>query len=383
MDDVKPQGIDTANNVNGIDVQAGNRRTPFFLDELIDEFCAALQKEKPANEETQRRYREYLATILRLTGSRDIVEYSHKDLADLKMRLCRWPSNSNKVSEFQGKTTEEILRMKVEKPLDKRTVDSKYMAKIIAVFQYAFRHGKIDRDITRNLVSTLTVAEKRARKRKAYDPADLQKIFAQLPFHAERAYLAWVPLIAVFSGARAGEICRLQVADINITNDIPFMWLTEEDEQGNIVRNARNEASRRLVPLHPVLVEMGFPQFVALRKSQGKGALFERRRKGGNESESLSGQYYEQSFEVFNRKFITHDQRKVFLSFRYNVHHELERKKVAPETIYSITGHAAQYENYPTLEALVLAKKYSALVQLKYPCIDLSALREKFSIFLA
>src|SRR6266496_3104721 len=125
MDDVKPQGIDPgskSNRMNEIEVPARNTRAPFFLAELIDEFCAGLQKEKPANEETQRRYREYLATILRLAGNRDITEYSHKDLADLKTQLCRWPSNVNKVKGFQGKTTEEILRMKVEKPLDKRTV---------------------------------------------------------------------------------------------------------------------------------------------------------------------------------------------------------------------------------------------------------------------
>ena len=126
--------------------------------------------------------------------------------------------------------------MKVAKPLDKRTVTTKYMAKIIDVFQYAFRHGMIDRDISRNLVSSLTVAEKRALKRKAYDAADLQKIFEQLPFHAERAYLAWIPLIAAYSGARPGEICRLRVADITMTGNIPHMWVTEEDDQGNTLK---------------------------------------------------------------------------------------------------------------------------------------------------
>lgn len=385
MDDVKQQGMEPGgkdNRLNEIEVQARNMRAPFFLAELIDEFCAALQKEKPANEETQRRYREYFATILRLTGNRDITEYSHKDLVDLKTRLCRWPSNINKVKDFQGKSTDEILRMKVEKPLDRRTVATKYMAKIIDVFQYAFLHGKLDRDISQNLVSSLTVAEKKARKRKAYDPADLQKIFELLPFHTERAYLAWIPLIAAYSGARPGEICRLRVEDINMMSDIPYMWVTEEDDQGNIVKNVRNEESKRLVPLHPVIVDMGFLQFVALRKDQGKGAIFGRRRQGRNESEPLTGQYYEKSFEAFNRKFITHDQRKVFHSFRYTVHRELEQKKVSPKTYYSITGHAAQYENHLALEEHILAKKYSALLQLGYPCIDLLALKEKFSVFL-
>ena len=127
---------------------------------------------------------------------------------------------------------------------------------------------------------------------------------------------------------------------------------------------------------------MGFLQFVALRKNQGKEAIFEIRRKGHGESEPLTGQYYEESFEAFNRKFITHDQRKVFLSFRYSVHQELERKKVSPKTYYSITGHEAQFENHPALEEQILVKKYSALLQLGYPCLDLSSLKERFSVFL-
>ena len=86
MDDVKQQGMESGskdNCLNEIGGQGRNSRAPLFLAELVDEFCVALQKEKPANEETQRRYREYFTTILRLTGNRDITEYTHA-------RSCRF-----------------------------------------------------------------------------------------------------------------------------------------------------------------------------------------------------------------------------------------------------------------------------------------------------
>ena len=363
------------------DGQAGNER-PCSLGELIDEHCAALQQEKPANEATQLRYREYLVTILQLMGDRDIREYAHKDLLTLKSQLLRWPVNAGKAQEFRDKTAAEILRMKVAKPLDKRVVDTKYMEKIVAVFRYAFRTGRISSDITLNLTPSLAVSQQRAAKRKIYNAADLNKIFATLPFHPDRPYLAWLPLIAAYSGALPGEICRLRVSDINVDHVIPYMVITGEDDNGNTIRNLRDEESRRLVPLHPVLVEMGFLRFVARRKAAGRELLFEKRRQGGEDYEPLTGAYYGQSFESFNRRFITKDLRKAFDSFRRNVQHELQLKNVSTELCHAITGLVPQYDDVAGAAAeQLLADKYSALAQLRYPGLDLQALKERFSGF--
>jgi integrase len=349
-----------------------------LLSELIQEYCVVLQTEKPADEGTQKRYRDPLDTMLRLLGDREISGYSSQDLVVLKAKLYRWPANVANLAEFSGKTTEEILRMNAARTLDKRTVDSKYMEKISAVFQYAFRHGLIAVDIARNVVKTVTVAEKKASRRKPYDIEDLKKIFGSLPVHPERPHLAWVPLIAAYSGARQGEICRLKLSDINGDYRTPYMVVTEEDDNGTVVRNLRGETSQRLVPLHPLLVEIGLLQFIAMRKARGRELLFELRPKGGDEPTPLSGEYYGQSFETFNRKHVTHDLRKGFQSFRYNVHHALTLKKVLPELCFAITGHVPQYDSEQTLsDKKRLEDKYNALAQLTYPGLDLAGLKEK------
>ena len=300
----------------------------------------------------------------------------------MKSQLLQWPVNAGKAQEFRNKTAAEILRMKVAKPLDKRVVDAKYMEKIIAVFQYAFRTGRIDRDITQNLAPSLTVAEQRVAKRKMYNAAELDKIFALLPFHPDRPHLAWLPLIAAYSGALPGELCRLRVSDINVSHSIPHMVITGEDDRGIVIKNLREEESRRLVPVHPVLVEVGFLRWVARRKAGGSELLFEKRRQGGDGHEPLTGAYYAQSFELFNRRFITKDLRKGFDSFRRNVQHELQLKDVSTEMCHAITGLTPQYDDVlAAAPDQLLADKYAALVQLRYPALDLQALKEKFSVF--
>lgn len=358
-------------------------RQTCLLSELMEQYCVALQNEKPANEETQKRYRDALDIMVRLLGDREITGYTRQDLLALKTKLYRWPANVNKLEEFRGKTAEEIVLMKTARTLDKRTVDTKYMDKIAAVFQYAFRQGKVPGDIARNVAKSVTVAEKKARKRKPYDVEDLKKIFASLPVHPERPHLAWIPLIAAYSGARLGELCRLRVSDINAAHRTPSMLVTEEDDSGNIITNARGEGSQRLVPLHPLLVEMGLLEFVARRKAQGKELLFELRRKGSDAFDPLTGEYYARTFEAFNRKFVTNDLRKGFQSFRHNVHRALQLKNIPPEICYAITGQVPQYESdQVAAEDHRLADKYSALVQLAYPDVELAALKEKLGTLL-
>ena len=354
-----------------------------LLSKLMEEYCAALQNEKPADEETRRRYRDALDTMLLLLGDREIDSYSQQDLVVLKAKLYRWPANVNRLAEFRGKTAAEILRIKTVKTLDKRTVDSKYMAKIIAVFQYACRQGMIAGDIAQNVVKSVTVAQKKAGRRKPYDIEDLKKIFASLPVHPERPHLAWIPLIAAYSGARHGELCNLRVADINVYQRIPYMMITEEDDCGEVVRNVRGEGSRRLVPLHPLLVEMGLLQFVAMRKARGKELLFELRKKGSDESVPLTGEYYAVTFEIFNRKQVTNDLRKGFYSFRYTVHRALQLKNVPLEICFAITGHVPQYDREQIDPGdKRLADKQSALLQLTYPGLELAALKEKLGSLL-
>jgi len=73
----------------------------------------------------------------------------------------------------------------------------------------------------------------------------------------EAAY--WLPLLALFTGARLGELAPLTVADITTDNPagISTIRVTEHLEQG---RRLKNVGSRRVVSIPPELVGLGFMQ---------------------------------------------------------------------------------------------------------------------------
>jgi hypothetical protein len=60
---------------------------------------------------------------------------------------------------------------------------------------------------------------------------------------------------------RQNEICQLHISDVKqeiIDNDEPenVIWYFDLNEDG--IKSLKNENATRLVPLHPILIELGF-----------------------------------------------------------------------------------------------------------------------------
>lgn len=95
--------------------------------------------------------------------------------------------------------------------------------------------------------------------------------------HAARlrvGYRRWVPWISCFTGARISEICQLEVSDIANINGINYFRMMTDDEDKKkdpdiagdekAKKKFKNEFSKRLIPMHPKLIEEGFLEFVSL-----------------------------------------------------------------------------------------------------------------------
>src|SRR5215467_8074490 len=67
----------------------------------------------------------------------------------------------------------------------------------------------------------------------------------------------WMPLMALFTGARLNELAPLTAADMitDPATDIVAINIKEDREQG---RRLKTASSTRLVPIHPELTRIGF-----------------------------------------------------------------------------------------------------------------------------
>jgi integrase len=159
------------------------------------------------------------------------------------------------------------------------------------------RAGKLQRATLPELVEWSNEPEP---DRAPWEPADLRVLFASSVFtegarpkagRGEAAF--WLPLLGLFTGARLGEIAPLSAADVKTDEltSIHSIVITEDLEQG---RRLKTSGSRRVVPMHPELVSIGFIEFVqrVRQKHGGKARLFPlltRGRRGGYGERGRSG----------------------------------------------------------------------------------------------
>ena len=111
-------------------------------------------------------------------------------------------------------------------------------------------------------------------KEMAYSCEQLRLIFGcrqYLEGTFKRSSDYWLPLLAVMTGAREAELCQLAVSDIG--QDIKTgMWLVDLNAKGE--KKLKNQSSKRAVPIHPQLIELGLLDYVSLARARGEQRLF-------------------------------------------------------------------------------------------------------------
>lgn len=88
----------------------------------------------------------------------------------------------------------------------------------------------------------------------------------------------WLPIIAMFSGARLEEIAQLTPSDIRKQGDAYYFNIInlDDDEEGAPIGGTRlkTESSRRKVPIHAEIINAGFLDYVAYIKQHNHMWLF-------------------------------------------------------------------------------------------------------------
>ncbi len=110
----------------------------------------------------------------------------------------------------------------------------------------------------------------------------------------------WIPLVCMWHGFRVSEAAQIQVEDV-LLEDLGILIQDGETEFGP-ARALKNEASMRVVPIHPVLIQQGFVGFVrSIMNHYSKGPLFPAALPECDGKSPKWGRAYEQPFVRFVR----------------------------------------------------------------------------------
>jgi integrase len=153
----------------------------------------------------------------------------------------------------------------------------------------------------------------------------------------------WCPLISTFSGMRLNEICSLYLDNIILVkgNHREKRWcfnILEEPDRPD--KHIKTLSSRRIVPIHDTLIDLGFIEFVELLKKRhtNRKRLFQ-------ELKLSEGSYIRNVSRFFNRRYLTKlglkTDRKTFHSIRHTVIDHLKQQGIDVSFINELVGHSS------------------------------------------
>jgi len=144
----------------------------------------------------------------------------------------------------------------------------------------------------------------------------------------------WLPLLALYSGARINELGQLLKSDITF-DDIPYISINAHAGISGGIKRLKNLSARRIIPIHGNLLALGFETFAKMGTSEH---LFEKLPHDGKYEPTKT---FSQWFGRHLRSIGITDDRKVFHSFRHSFKDECRRCGVEEEVHDALTGHSA------------------------------------------
>lgn len=207
--------------------------------------------------------------VLRETiGGREVTKIDREVAREVFEAVKALPVNLGKRAAFAGLTVPQAIAKSQQLGLptiNPNTVNRAYMVQIAAVFNWAVAEDWTVKSPFGGLAMADPVDDKDRREPFTLD--QLTTLFSAVPWvtrqpdDARRPGRYWVPLIALYSGMRLGEIAGLRIMDVEEIEGIPALRVRPHEGRG-----LKTAESRRNVPIHSALIALGLQSFIAHRR---------------------------------------------------------------------------------------------------------------------
>jgi len=266
-----------------VDLSAERAKHPRKGGRIRDYFDAHLKECKPHLRQSDLKVHwATLRQFVECNGDKAVTEYGRSDMSAFKQGLKEYPTNAARVyPDVPFKKVLQRNRSDGHPTLSSHSVSTRLS--IMAVFG-AWLEENID-GVDASHFSTSRPKRTDRRRMEPFTHDEVKRILNSYAFtgcESERNYGKpgtfklrnwhfWFTLIAAFTGARTNEIMQMDVADLRQEKDV---WVFDISDDGN-GKSLKTEGSRRLVPVHPMLIELGLLACRDRLMARGANSLFE------------------------------------------------------------------------------------------------------------
>ena len=268
----------------------------------------------------------------------------------LKSQIKKLPKNSKKLPQYRDKDFHELVEMDVDGIISPTTVN-KHLTYFSSFMDWSKRHGYVNLNPFQGLKIKKSVSVREDRDR--ITEKELKQIFFRHNYldqtnieNKKHAYY-WIPLISLFTGMRLNEICSLFIDNVREIsgNHREKRWCFDILEEPNRPqKKLKNLASRRIVPIHETLLELGLIEFIELLKTKKYPNNVWKEKRLFEELPYGEGSYIRNVSRWWNSRFLPKlglkTSKKNFHSLRHTVSDHLKQKGIEPHFINELLGHS-------------------------------------------
>jgi len=311
-----------------------------------------------------------VARFIDLLGDKVVTQISRADVRQFRSLVGHIPTAMPKIVRCKSVRQQIEWGKANSANLANPASVNKQLSMISSLLEWARNDGGLLDDFPefQNPFSGLHAQDDRHQeeKRIPFTVHDLNVIFATEWFRVANDEDRWLPLLALFTGARLEELGQLLLTDIRREDGVDFLAITTLDDKGDKVKSVKNPESRRNVPLHPRLTKLGFLKYVEAQRGAGRERLFPALRVN---SKGKLTQAYSHRINRRIRKLVP-DKRKVFHSLRHNFKNEATRVLLPEPIVNALQGHSGgtvALDVYGQGAKTLFQMLYKQIGKLKFP----------------
>ncbi len=272
-----------------------------------------------------------------------------KEVEDILPRTIQ--QLESRIRSFVKFTKANVLETKTKDALDFRDEllrsgkAEKSVVEYLAAARQFYKWLRLRGDLEKNIFEDVTVKRKSRRAsedRQRWSKPDLYKLFKHSSLTPPSKNIVrtqreledyWLPYLLLYTGARVSEICQLDTADIKLIEDI---WCIDFNDIGQDKR-LKSASAKRLVPIHPELINRGFLHYAQTRYENKQKKLFSFRATGVNKD--WSARFINRFGKVLDDLGFIASYRPTLHSLRHTFIDELQQSGVAENLVADLVGH--------------------------------------------
>ncbi|MCO5159827.1 MAG: site-specific integrase [Mesorhizobium sp.] len=304
----------------------------------LGDILAAFHRERTAGnrtlaEKTMEEHRVAVRMLEEFLGGKvPARSITRQDMLDYKQALLSTPSRYS--IRFPGLTLPQAIKANAKRAepfdtLDPQTINMKWLSHVSTICKWAMNNGLLDA----NPAAGVRVDEGKGYKeptRVPFTQDDLDRLFGSAFYQetprAKWGTQHWALVLALYTGARSSsELARIRLSDVYQEQGVDVI---------NLALASKNVRSKRLVPVHTHLKDLGFLDHVERLRKKGGERLFP-----DWEPEDKVNRWF---LRTYRDEVGVTDRRKVFHSFRHTLKTALARYGVNRDVSDLITGHKDQ-----------------------------------------